>query len=57
MCRFMDDADGNHCIPHREWLIMFDEALKEVKEYMRKQGREDEFIGAKVSKNIPPLAK
>ncbi|KAL4266131.1 metallo-dependent hydrolases superfamily protein [Pleurotus pulmonarius] len=46
--RFMDDIDGNECVPHREWLVMFDEVLKEVKEDMRKQGREDEFIGAKI---------
>lgn len=47
--RFMDDVDGNECVPHREWLVMFDEVLKEVKEDLQKQGREDEFIGAKVS--------
>ncbi|KAF4578917.1 hypothetical protein EYR36_000726 [Pleurotus pulmonarius] len=46
--RFMDDVDGNECVPHREWLVMFDEVLKEVKEDMQKQGREDEFIGAKI---------
>ncbi|KAG5220481.1 adenosine deaminase-related growth [Salix suchowensis] len=46
--RFMDDADGNECVPHREWLVMFDEVLKEVKEDLQKQGREDEFIGAKI---------
>ncbi|KAF7421154.1 hypothetical protein PC9H_011674 [Pleurotus ostreatus] len=46
--RFMDDADGNDCVPHREWLVMFDEVLKEVKEDLQKQGREDEFIGAKI---------
>jgi adenosine deaminase CECR1 len=33
---------------HREWLVLFDEVIGEVKASMKEQGREDEFIGAKV---------
>jgi len=40
--RFMYGADGREDVPHRDWLIMFDRVLKEVKE-------EDDFFGARVS--------
>ncbi|KII89146.1 hypothetical protein PLICRDRAFT_175374 [Plicaturopsis crispa FD-325 SS-3] len=46
--KFMYGVDGQENVPHREWLIMFDEVLKEVKEEMKQQGREDEFIGARI---------
>jgi len=38
----MYGADGREDVPHRDWLIMFDRVLKEVKE-------EDDFFGARVS--------
>jgi hypothetical protein len=47
--RFMVDPHGENSIPHREWIIMFEAVINEVKGYMREQGREDEFIGARVS--------
>lgn len=47
--RTMVGEDGEDNIPHREWLVMFDQILNEVKGEMKQQGREDEFIGARVS--------
>ena len=44
----MYGADGQENIPHREWLLMFDRVINEVKQEMTSQGRGDDFIGAKV---------
>ncbi|KAG8731680.1 hypothetical protein FRC10_001583 [Ceratobasidium sp. 414] len=40
--------DGTENLVHREWLILFNEAIEEVKANMWAQDREDEFIGAKI---------
>jgi len=40
--------DGQEHVPHREWLIIYDRVLNEVKEEMKKQGRQGEFIGSKI---------
>lgn len=45
----MFGADGQENIPHREWLLDFDRVMNQVRAEMKQQGREDEFIGAKVS--------
>jgi len=45
----MVGSDGKENVPHRDWLIMFDRVMNEVKQEMAQQGREGEFIGAKVS--------
>jgi adenosine deaminase CECR1 len=44
---FGRDGEGN--VPHREWLVMFDKVVNDVKDELKKQGREDEFVGARVS--------
>lgn len=44
----MTGAGGQENITHRECLIAFDEVLNEVKAELKCQGREDEFVGAKV---------
>lgn len=44
----MMNADGEDTAPHREWLVVFDRIVNEVKATMAQQGREDEFIGCKV---------
>ena len=44
----MYDENGQANVPHREWLLDFDRVLKEVKEELKAQGREDEFVGARV---------
>jgi adenosine deaminase CECR1 len=44
----MIGPDGEQNVPHREWLSMFQEVLVEFNESLRIQGRDDEFIGAKV---------
>lgn len=46
--RFGFGEDGQENIPHRDWLLAFDKVVQEVKEEMKSQGREDEFVGAKV---------
>ncbi|RDB21042.1 Adenosine deaminase CECR1-A [Hypsizygus marmoreus] len=46
--KHMVGIDGQENIPHRDWLLMFDDVLKEVKAEMKAQGREDEFIGARI---------
>jgi adenosine deaminase CECR1 len=45
----MVGPDGQEDIPHREWLITFNKIVNDIKEDLKKQGREDEFVGAKVS--------
>jgi adenosine deaminase CECR1 len=39
---------GEQDVPHREWLLIFDEVQNELKAELKRQGREDEFIGARV---------
>lgn len=46
--RYMTGRDGEENVPHREWLIMYDRVVKDVKEELRRQGREDEFVGSRV---------
>lgn len=46
--RYMTGPDGKENVPHREWLIMYDRVVKDVKEELRPQGREDEFVGSRV---------
>ncbi|KIK59537.1 hypothetical protein GYMLUDRAFT_44494 [Collybiopsis luxurians FD-317 M1] len=41
-------ADGLSHVPHREILQDFDEVLNDVKAELKAQGREDEFIGARI---------
>ncbi|KAJ7940406.1 hypothetical protein B0H13DRAFT_1937950 [Mycena leptocephala] len=46
--KYMFGADGQENIPHREWLQIFDNTLNRFKADLKRQGREDEFIGAKI---------
>jgi hypothetical protein len=47
--RHMYGADGQENLPHREWLVMFDRVINEVKAEMAQRGRPNDFVGAKVS--------
>ncbi|KAJ1303106.1 hypothetical protein OPQ81_011307 [Rhizoctonia solani] len=40
--------DGSETLSHRDYLVLFNEAVQEVKAQMKSEGREDEFIGAKL---------
>jgi adenosine deaminase CECR1 len=51
----MISKDGYENIPHRDWVLAFDQVQEEIKAELKRQGREDEFIGAKVSYFRPPL--
>jgi len=44
----MTGSDGEQNIPHIEWLSMFQDVLAEFRESLHAQGRDGEFIGAKV---------
>ncbi|KAF5380946.1 hypothetical protein D9615_004143 [Tricholomella constricta] len=46
--KHMIGEDGKENVPHREWLVMFDRVLNEVKAEMKEQGRVGEFIGARI---------
>ncbi|KAG6814602.1 hypothetical protein H0H92_000131 [Tricholoma furcatifolium] len=46
--KYMVGADGEENIPHREWLLMFDQVLNEVKASLKKEGRGEEFIGVRI---------
>lgn len=48
----MFGEDGQENVPHREWLLMFEKIMNDVKDEMKNQGREDEFIGARVRKSF-----
>ena len=45
----MAGADGIENVTHREWLVVFDRVVNEVKAELDRQGRQDEFVGAKAS--------
>lgn len=49
----MVGENGQEDVPHRMWLQVYDEVLNEVKDSLKQQGREDEFIGSKVSPHPP----
>ncbi|KIK37706.1 hypothetical protein CY34DRAFT_810088 [Suillus luteus UH-Slu-Lm8-n1] len=44
----MIGPDGEQNVPHKEWLSIFQEVLIEFSGSLRAQGRDDEFIGAKI---------
>ena len=46
--RHMYGADGQDNVPHREWLVMFDRVVNQVKAEMVELDRPNDFIGAKV---------
>ncbi|KAG6909610.1 hypothetical protein DXG01_016392 [Tephrocybe rancida] len=46
--KYMIGADGQENIPHRDWLLMFDRVLNEVKSQLEEQGRGDELIGVRI---------
>ncbi|KAF8349210.1 hypothetical protein F5887DRAFT_1059483 [Amanita rubescens] len=48
MNRYMVGADGLENVPHGEWLRIFERVLNEVKMEMKDQGREGDFVGAKI---------
>jgi adenosine deaminase CECR1 len=41
----MFDADGERNVPHREWVLDFQQAISEVRTALKEEGREEEFIG------------
>ena len=44
----MYGADGHENVPHREWLVVYDRVLNEVKAELSAAGRADAFVGSKV---------
>ncbi|KAF8211970.1 Metallo-dependent hydrolase [Mycena galopus ATCC 62051] len=46
--KYMFGEDGQENVPHRVWLQIFDNTLKRFKADLKQQGREDEFIGARI---------
>lgn len=44
----MVGEDGEENVPHRVWFQIYERVLNEVKEELKKQGREDEFVGSKI---------
>jgi hypothetical protein len=44
----MFGPDGQENVPHREWLIIFNKVVNSIKDDLKKKGREDEFVGARV---------
>ncbi|EMD40416.1 hypothetical protein CERSUDRAFT_111019 [Gelatoporia subvermispora B] len=46
--RYMVGPNGEENIDHRGFVMIFGRVLNEVKEEMKRQGREDEFIGSKI---------
>ncbi|KAJ7033747.1 hypothetical protein C8F04DRAFT_957252 [Mycena alexandri] len=45
---YMVGEDGAQDVPHREWLLIFDQVQKELKAKLERQGREDDFVGARI---------
>ncbi|KZP03232.1 Metallo-dependent hydrolase [Athelia psychrophila] len=44
----MTNEHGEEVVEHREWLLNFEQIVNEVKAELKKEGREDDFIGAKI---------
>ncbi|KAJ7087816.1 hypothetical protein C8R44DRAFT_27840 [Mycena epipterygia] len=44
----MFGEDGKETVTHREWLQIFDEMQNQFKAELKRLGREDEFIGARI---------
>ncbi|KZP15049.1 Metallo-dependent hydrolase [Athelia psychrophila] len=44
----MTNEQGEEVVEHREWLLNFEQIVNEVKAELKKEGREDDFIGAKI---------
>ncbi|OAX42024.1 adenosine deaminase-related growth [Rhizopogon vinicolor AM-OR11-026] len=50
--KFMIGPDGEENVPHKEWLRTFQDVLPEFRESLQAQGRDGEFIGAKIIYSI-----
>ncbi|KAJ7219500.1 hypothetical protein GGX14DRAFT_695618 [Mycena pura] len=46
--KYMFGEDGQENIPHREWLQIFEKMQDRFKADLKQQGREDEFVGARI---------
>ncbi|KAJ7085837.1 hypothetical protein B0H15DRAFT_887607 [Mycena belliarum] len=46
--KYMFGQDGKEDIPHREWLQIFDDTLNQFKAELKRSGRDDEFVGARI---------
>ncbi|KAI0053868.1 adenosine deaminase-like growth [Auriscalpium vulgare] len=46
--KYMYGADGEQNVPHRQWLQDFDDVVKDIKADLKSEGRENEFVGAKI---------
>ncbi|KAF7359717.1 Adenosine deaminase CECR1-A [Mycena venus] len=46
--KYMVGGDGQENVPHSAWLKSFDDTLNRFKADLKQQGREDEFIGARI---------
>lgn len=46
--RHQTNEHGQAIVSHREWLLMFDQIVADIKAELKKEGREDEFLGAKI---------
>lgn len=44
----MRAANGRDTISHREWILIFERVLREVRDDLALQGRQNEFAGAKI---------
>ncbi|CAE6526222.1 unnamed protein product [Rhizoctonia solani] len=40
--------NGSEMLSHRDYLVLFNEAIEDIKMHMKSEGREDEFVGAKL---------
>ncbi|KAH9848878.1 Metallo-dependent hydrolase [Lenzites betulinus] len=46
--KYMIGEDGKENTPHRAWFQIYERVLNEVREELKAQGREDEFVGSKI---------
>ncbi|KAI0374656.1 Metallo-dependent hydrolase [Pilatotrama ljubarskyi] len=46
--RYMVGEDGEENVPHRVWFQIYERILNDIKDEMKAQGREDEFLGSKI---------
>ncbi|KAH9948004.1 Metallo-dependent hydrolase [Amylocystis lapponica] len=44
----MVGADGQNTVPHREWVLIYERVINEIKADMKRQGRENEFVGSRI---------
>ncbi|PCH44698.1 Metallo-dependent hydrolase [Wolfiporia cocos MD-104 SS10] len=48
LAKHMTGPDGLENVPHREWFVIYERVLDEVRSQLVKEGRADQFVGSRI---------